>query len=133
MSLFPHWCLSPDPATTSIGSSSHIGVPHICLSITKTCLPPFSQPSLSETDPPPLYLPRYAYQITVAATALLLQEYFSTWPPVVAPQHIYATTAHATSLLSNIPSPLHRPQILAKGPPTSLPSLASCQYIPAAV
>ena len=62
MSCLPRSRLLPAPATTTIGSSSHLGIPLLRLSIPKTHLPPFSHPSLPKTDsfsspsPPPRLL-----------------------------------------------------------------------------
>ena len=133
MTCLPQLCLSPAYAISTTGSSAHLGVPHLHTSIPK----PVSLPSLTHhcprPTPPTLAHPRHTFRITVAAVPPLLPKYFSTWPPIVALQPPAATTARATSPLPCIPSPLHRPQILAEGPPTPLPLLASCRFIPEAV
>ena len=94
---------------------------------------PSITPHYLRPTPPPLPFPPHYFRIPVAAAPLLLPKSFSTWPPVVTPQLPASTAACATPPLPRIPSTLHRPQILAKGPPTLLPPLVSFRYIIAAV
>ena len=73
---------------------------------------------------PLLPSPRHACHIPVAAAPTLLPKYLLAWSSAAVFQSSDATTAHATSPLSFIPYHLHRPRILAVGPPISLPSPA---------
>ena len=62
MSSLSRLRLLPSSATATTGSSVHLGVPRLHLSIPKTRIPPFSHPSITETDsssplfPPPSLL-----------------------------------------------------------------------------
>ena len=117
----------------TIGSSAHLGSPRLRPSITKTPSPPFSHHHYPIPTPPPLPLSLHTCQIPVTTATSLLPKYFSTSPPVVATHPPAATMAHGTSPLPHISYPLHKSQILAEGPLTPLPLLASHWYIPSAV
>ena len=106
------------PSCLRTGSSAQPGVTRLCPIIPKKCHPPFLHLSLPETEsssptnPPPL-----------------LSKFLLAWSSDVVPHPPISTPAQATSPLPHIMYPLHRPWILAEGPPTLIPFPASCWCI----
>ena len=79
---------------------------------------------------PLLPIPHHNCQITITTAPTLLPKYLLVWYSDVVLQPSISATACTTSPLLFIPSPLHRPRILAVGPPTLLSLPTSCWFIP---
>ena len=95
---------------------------------------PVTPPSLTRHHQRPtlplLPRPHHAWHILVTAAPTLLPKSLLACSSAAITKPSVVTTACATSPLPHILSPFRRPQILAVGPPTPLPSLASCWCIP---
>ena len=132
--LLPSDVLPPHPYSSVLTLHSIICPPGRHLSASHHTKKPVTLPSLTRHHQVPTLLlsprPQHACHIPVAAAHTLLPKYLLAWSSAVVPHPSIATTACTHPPIHHIPSPSHRPRILAVGPPTPLPLPDSCSYIP---